>query len=46
MKKGILGFTVAIMVFGLSTISSLAATTAESGHLLIVLSLLTCFRMV
>lgn len=32
MKKGILGFTVAIMVFGLSTISSLAATgTVTAG---------------
>ena len=32
MKKGILGFAVAIMVFGLSTISSLAATgTVTAG---------------
>ena len=32
MKKGILGLTVAIMVFGLSTISSLAATgTVTAG---------------
>lgn len=32
MKKGILGFAVAMMVFGLSTISSLAATgTVTAG---------------